>query len=386
LTTSSLDTFAQGKLARIEAAGRLRRPRQTRLLEGALAAQNGRRFVSFSSNDYLGLRDAPAVRSAAVAAIAEFGTGAGASYLVTGNHPLYAQLERELAHFKDTEASCIFGSGYLANIGTIPTFAGPEDLLLVDELAHACIMAGARLSGSKLQLFSHSDTPDLKRKLQEHRGAFRHALVITEGVFSMDGDLAPLPALSTLAHEYDAWLMVDDAHGFGVLGAGRGSAFVGGERVAVDIQMGTLSKSLGSYGGFVCASTPVVDLLRNRARSFIYSTALPPASVAAAIAALGIIASEPALTEIPLAKARAFSRALGLRVAASPIVPLVVGASERALDAAAGLEEEGLLVVPIRPPTVAEGSARLRVCFSAVHADDDVARLAAAVRRRVVLR
>jgi 8-amino-7-oxononanoate synthase len=386
LTTSSLDTFAKERLACIEAGGRLRRPRETRPLGGAAALQNGRRLLSFSSNDYLGLREAPAVRAAAVEAIEEFGTGAGASYLVTGNHPLYAWLERQLADFKGAEDTCIFGSGYLANIGTIPTFVHAGDLLLADERCHACIMAAARLSGSVLHLFRHNDVEDLRRKLSEHRGAFRHALVVTEGVFSMDGDRAPLAALSTLTHEYDAWFMVDDAHGFGVLGGGRGSAFADGDRIAVDIQLGTLSKALGSYGGFVCASTPVVDLLRNRARSFIYSTALPPPSVAAASAALDIIAQDVALTERPLAKARAFARAVGLREAQSPIVPLIVGASQRALDVAAGLEDDGFLVVPIRPPTVAEGSARLRICFSAVHADDDVARLAEWVREHDVLR
>lgn len=348
--------------------------------------QNGRRLISFSSNDYLGLREAPAVRAAAIAALTAFGSGAGASYLVTGNHPLYAQLERQLADFKGTQDTCIFGSGYLANIGTIPTFAGPEDLLLVDERCHSCITAGARLAGATVQLFCHNDVLDLKCKLRELRNAFRHVLVVTEGVFSMDGDRAPLSELSPLAHEYDAWLMVDDAHGFGVLGGGRGSAFVDGGHVAVDIHMGTLSKALGSYGGFVCASGPVIDLLRNRARSFIYSTALPPASVAAALAALGIIASNPKLTEEPLLKARAFSRELDLPGADSPIVPLVVGTSESALEAAARLEESGFLVVPIRPPTVAEGSARLRVCFNASHSADDVARLAECVRKFIVVR
>jgi 8-amino-7-oxononanoate synthase len=381
-----LDTFATTKLARIEADGRLRRPRQTRPLGGAVTMQNGRRLVSFSSNDYLGLRDAPAVRAAAIAALTEFGTGAGASYLVTGNHPLYAELERQLADFKGTQDTCIFGSGYLANIGTIPTFAGAQDLLLVDERCHSCIMAGAQLAGGTVQLFRHNDIFDVTRKLRERRGAFRYALIITEGVFSMDGDRAPLSALSALAHEYDAWLMVDDAHGFGVLGGGRGSAFADRGHVAVDIHMGTLSKALGSYGGFVCASRPVIDLLRNRARSFIYSTALPPASVAAALAALGIIAHNPGLTEEPLRKARAFARELDLPGADSPIVPLVVGTSESALQAAARLEESGFLVVPIRPPTVAEGSARLRVCFTASHSGDDVARLAKTVRKHIVLR
>jgi 8-amino-7-oxononanoate synthase len=386
LTTPGLDTFANAMLARIEASGRLRTPQQTDPLTGATVSRDGRTLLSFSSNDYLGLREAPAVRWAATAAIAQFGTSAGASYLATGYHPLYAKLERQLADFKGTSAACVFGSGYLANIGTIPALAGSEDLLIVDELSHSCIMLGARLSGAVLRVFRHNDILDLKDKLRAARGAARNALVITEGVFSMDGDIAPLPALSTLVHEYDGWLMVDDAHGLGVLGGGRGSAFIEGSQASVDVHMGTLSKALGSYGGFVCASTPVVDLLRNRARSFIYSTALPPSCVAAASAALEIVVSQPGLTELPVAKARTFTRALGLGVAQTHIVPLILGASDDAMTAAANLEHEGFLVVPIRPPTVAEGSARLRVSFSAVHRDDDVARLAENVRKHVVFR
>lgn len=383
LNPPSLDTFATEILNRIEAAGRLRRPRPTEPLGGASVVQNGRQLLSFSSNDYLGLRDAPAVRSAATAAITEFGAGAGSAYLITGYHPLYALLEERLAAFKGTAATCIFGSGFLANIGTIPTLAGPEDLVVVDERSHACIMLGARLSGAQFHVFEHNDPADLRRKLQLYRGAARNALVITEGVFSMDGDVAPLPALGALVHEYDGWLMVDDAHGFGVLGSGRGSAFIDGEHADVDVHMGTLSKALGSYGGFVCASLPVVNLLRNRARSFVYSTALPPSNVAAAIAALAIVANEPALGEAPIAKAREFSRALGLKIAKTPIVPLIVGASDDAMNAAARLEANGFLVVPIRPPTVAEGTARLRVSFSAAHADRDVARLAETVRTMI---
>lgn len=379
----SLDTFARQKLARIEADGRLRTPRATTPLGGAWTSREGRRLLSFSSNDYLGLRDRPAVRDAAIAAIERYGTGAGASYLVTGNHPLYGVLEAKLSAFKGTEAACVFSSGYLANVGTIPALAGPEDVLFVDELAHACIMQGARLARSRVELFAHNDALDLERKLRSQRDSFRNALVITEGVFSMDGDIAPLPALSTLAHAHGAWLMVDDAHGFGVLGRGRGTAFITGAEAAVDLHMGTLSKALASCGGYVCASAPVVALLRNVARSFMYSTGLPPAAVAAALAALDVIEREPALTELPVEKARAFSAALGLPEARTPIVPLIAGTSEAAMRAAAALEEQGFLVVPIRPPTVAEGSARLRFSFSAVHTDTDVARLARAVRSQL---
>ncbi len=376
----SLDTFARQKLARIEADGRLRAPRTTFPLGGAWTTRNGRRLLSFSSNDYLGLRDRPAVRDAAIAAIEQYGTGAGASYLVTGKHPLYADLEAKLAAFKGAEAACVFSSGYLANIGTIPALAGPEDVLFVDELAHACIMQGARFARGRVELFAHNDALDLERKLRSQRADFRNALVVTEGVFSMDGDIAPLPVLGEVAHAYDAWLMVDDAHGFGVLGHGRGTAFIEGAHAAVDVHLGTLSKALASCGGFVCASAPVVALLRNVARSFVYSTALPPASVAAALAALEIIEREPRLTAMPVAKARAFAAALGKPAARTPIVPLIVGASADAMKAAAALEDQGFLVVPIRPPTVADGSARLRFSFSAVHADADVARLARAVR------
>jgi 8-amino-7-oxononanoate synthase len=384
LTTPSLDTFAREKLARIAADGRLRTAQQTRPLDGAWAMRNGARLLSFSSNDYLGLRGAPAVRSAAIAAVAEFGAGAGASYMVTGNHPLYAELETRLAAFKGTQAACIFGSGYLANLGTIPALAGPQDLLLVDALSHASIVLGARLSGSTVQFFAHNDPLDLQRRLRAHRRAFRNALVVTEGVFSMDGDIAPLPAISTLTHEYEAWLAVDDAHGFGVLGAGRGSAFIPDAFAHVDVHIGTLSKALGSYGGFVCASTPVVEFLRNRARTFMYSTALPPSNVAAALAALGIVRREPTLTTIPLARAAVFSRALGLPAAQTPIVPLIIGPSNAAMQAASRLEAEGFLVVAIRPPTVAQGTARLRFSFSSAHTEHDVLRLADSVRAQIV--
>ena len=380
----SLDTFAEEKLARIEANGRLREPVVTRALTGEWTMREGRRLLSFSGNDYLALRDSPEVRAAAIAAISEHGTGAGASYLVTGKHPLYDELESELSAFIGSEAACVFGSGYLANIGTIPALAGRGDLILLDELSHACAMTGARLAGSAVHLFRHNDVLDLKRKLQAHRGGCRNAIVITEGVFSMDGDVAPLPALSTVAREHDAWLMVDDAHGFGTLGHGRGAAFIEGAEASVDVMVGTLSKALASYGGFVCASASVIALLRNRARSFAYATALPPASVAAALAALRIIRRDPGRTASPLSKARGFTQLLRMRPAMTAIVPLIVGTPHRAMRAAAELERDGFLVVPIRPPTVPEGTARLRVSFSAAHSPGDVSRLADAVRDRLM--
>jgi 8-amino-7-oxononanoate synthase len=277
----------------------------------------------------------------------------------------------------------VFGSGYLANTGIIPALVGPDDLIVLDELSHACIHAGAQLAGATVWRYRHADTVHAAQLLAAHRAKHPRALIATDGVFSMDGDLAPLHALSALAERFDAWLLADDAHGLGVVGGGRGSSFASGEPVTVPLQMGTLSKAVGAYGGYVCASAPVIDLLGTRARTFIYSTGLPPPVIAAASAALDIIESDPAYTGEPLRKARDFARALNLREPQSAIVPFILGDAAAALAAARALEEEGFLVVAIRPPTVPAGTARLRVAFTAGHPDSEIERLAAAVRRRV---
>jgi 8-amino-7-oxononanoate synthase len=378
----SLDEFACGKLAALERA-RLRRTPVVTARDGIYAERDGRRLLSFSCNDYLNLSRHPAIIKAAVDAAQRFGIGAGASRLVTGNHPLYDELESRLARLKGTEAACVFGSGYLANIGIIPALAGTGDLILVDELSHACIHAGAKLSGATVRRYRHGDVAHAEALLAEHRGGHAHALIATDGVFSMDGDLAPLEDLSTLAQRHDAWLLVDDAHGLGVVGHGRGSAFANGG-ANVPLQMGTLSKAVGAYGGYLCASAAVIDLMRTRARPFIYSTGLPPPVVAAAIAALDLIERDPALTEAPLRKARLFTRALNLPEAQSAIVPVIVGEAEAALAASEMLENEGFLVVAIRPPTVPPGTARLRFAFTALHPEAEIERLAGIVRTRVI--
>ncbi|HZZ32638.1 MAG TPA: aminotransferase class I/II-fold pyridoxal phosphate-dependent enzyme, partial [Phenylobacterium sp.] len=272
-----------------------------------------------------------------------------------------------------------FGSGYLANAGIIPTFVGPGDLFLADELAHACIWAGAKLSGAETLAFRHNDMADLAEKLAQRRAGARRALVATDGVFSMDGDLAPLDEISRLCRANDAWLLVDDAHGLGVVGDGGGSAKLFPD-ATVDLAMGTFSKALGGYGAYVCASRPVIDLIKTRARTVVYTTGLPPANAAAAISALDVMAAEPERVAAPLARARRFTKALGLPAAQSAVVPIVLGAAETALAAAADLEAQGLLAVPIRPPTVPPGTARLRIAFSAHHTDAQVDRLAEAVR------
>jgi 8-amino-7-oxononanoate synthase len=380
----SLDEFALAKLTELERASLRRNLAETTRLDGIWTLRNGRRLLSFSCNDYLNLSHHPAVKAAAIEALRQYGAGSGASRLVTGNHPLLARLEARLAKFKGTQACCVFGSGYLANIGIIPALAGPDDLILIDELAHACLWAGAQLARARHLPFRHSDMAHVAALLDKHRRHHPHTLVVTDGVFSMDGDLAPLAELSALAERFDTWLLSDDAHGLGVIGNGRGSTFAVDGAVNVPLQMGTLSKAIGAYGGYLCASQPVIDLIRNRARSFVYSTALPPASAAAAIAAIDVIEADLAYAALPLAKARRFTRRLGLPEAQSPIVPLVLGDAEAALAAARLLEQEGFLVVAIRPPTVPAGTARLRFAFTAQHPDDEIERLAEVARELVL--
>jgi 8-amino-7-oxononanoate synthase len=369
---SSLDNFAQSKLAELERRALRRELAATARQDDLWVERNGRRLLSFSCNDYLGLSHHPHLKAAAIAAIERYGVGAGASRLVTGNHPLYVELEARLARHKGTEAACVFGSGYLANSGIAPALVGRGDLILIDELAHSSLWTGARLSRAAVFPFRHNDIAHAAALLDEHRQAHRHVLIVTEGVFSMDGDRAPLARLAALARRTDAWLMVDDAHDLDF----------GKPHPDVPLRIGTLSKAFGGYGGYICASQAVIDLIRNRARTLIYSTGLPPATVAAAIAAIDLIEREPALAGLPQQKAMAFTQAAELPPAQSAIVPVIVGEAQAALLASQALEREGFLAVAIRPPTVPEGTARLRLAFSARHPDHEVARLAALVRER----
>ncbi|MGB9216393.1 MAG: 8-amino-7-oxononanoate synthase [Pseudolabrys sp.] len=380
----SLDAFAQDKLDDLKRRHLYRALNETVREDGIWIERNGRKLLSFSCNDYLNLTQHPAVKQAAISAIEEYGAGSGASRLVTGNHPLYAKLESRLARFKRAEAACVFGSGYLANAGIIPVLVGRNGLVVVDELSHACIYAGTHLSRGTVVTFRHNDVTHARELLATHRGSYNHAMIVTDGVFSMDGDLAPLPELVALAENYDTWVMSDDAHGLGVVGGGRGSTFVGNSGIPVPVQMGTLSKAIGSYGGYLCASAPVIELMRNRARTLIYSTGLPPACVGAAIAALDLIEREPSYAAEPVRKAKAFTQRAGLPDAQSPIVPIVIGDEEIALRKSRLLEDEGFLAVAIRPPTVKPGTARLRLTFTAQHPDDQVERLADIVREKIL--
>ena len=378
--TTSLDDVARDKLAALERR-QLRRRLVTTDRTGAIDAdRDGAALVSFSCNDYLGLTHHPDVIAASVEATQRYGAGAGSSRLVNGNHPLYAELERKLATLKGAEDAVVFGSGYLTNLGVIPALAGRTDLILLDELCHSCLLAGADLSRARVLEFRHNDAGHLAELLARERRQHRYCLVLTDGVFSMEGDLAPLTELAPLAAEHDAWLMTDDAHALGVVGDGRGSSFAHGAPVGVPLQMGTLSKAVGAYGGYLCASGSVCELVRNRARTLVYSTGLPPGVVAAASRALDLIATDLELARRPLKLAHEFTGALGLPPATSPIVSLVQGSAENALAASDALRTAGFLVAAIRPPTVPPGTSRLRVTFSAEHSSEQVATLAAAVR------
>ena len=381
----TLDDFAAAKLASLEEESLRRCLTATHRGLHAGAARGQQHLISFCCNDYLGLSQHPLVKQAATAALEQFGAGAGASRLVTGNHPLYAALEDKLAQIKGAEAACVFGSGFMVNLGVPPALVSEPDLVIADELIHASLHAGLRMSRAQVRFFAHNDVEQCRSLLLKLRKTCRHCLILTEGVFSMDGDRAPLRALCDLAEKYDSWLMVDDAHGLGVLGNGRGSAEEAGIRGRIPLNMGTLSKAVGSHGGFLCSSKLVIDMIVNRARSLIYATGLPPATVAAATKALELIELDRELVASPLRMARRFTTTLNLPHAESAIVPIIVGDPTRALAASQALEARGFLVTAIRPPTVPQGTSRLRFTFSAMHSANDVDRLIAAVRDVLVV-
>lgn len=370
------DVFAQ-RLEALEAQQLRRSLVETTRTENVILQRGGKSYLSFSCNNYLGLAQDTRVIAAAQNALADYGVGSGASRLVTGQHPLHRTLEARLAEHQGSDAALLFGSGYLANLGVITALMGPEDLILLDRLSHACLLDGARMSEATWLRFKHNDPADALRLLKKHRARHRHCLIITETVFSMDGDRAPLARLRALADAHDAWLMADDAHGLYARLSARS-----GEKP--DIVSGTLSKSLASYGGYVCAKPSVTDYLATSARSFMFTTALPATVLAATLAALDIAEAEPDRAARALTHAQRFCTALGLPTAHSQIVPLLFGDAALALAAMQQLEQEGLLVTAIRPPTVPKGTSRLRVSFSAAHTEAHVDRLIAAIRPLII--
>lgn len=338
---------------------------------------DGRDAINLSSNDYLGLAADPRVRQAAAAAIARFGCGSAASRLVSGNLGIHAELEGEIAAWKGTAAALVFSSGYAANVGAIAALLGRGDTVYGDRLNHASIVDGIRLSGARLVRYPHADADALARHLERHAGSGRR-LIVTDSVFSMDGDIAPLREIAALAERHGAFLMVDEAHAAGVLGPdGKGAAADAGIADRVDLHMGTLSKALGSAGGYIAGRRELIALLVNRARSFIFSTGPGPAASGAAREALRIARAEPDRRARVLARASALRtglRALGLPVpeGTTPIIPVRVGDEAATLDLAAALLRRGVLAVAIRPPAVPPGTARLRVTASAAHTSHDI--------------
>ena len=362
----SLEAFAREKLAARERA-HLRRDLDVVRLSGREIEVGGRTYVSFAGNDYLGLSGHPRVIAEARAASA----GATASRLVVGNHGHYPALEAALARESRAPAALVFGSGYLVNAGVIPSLIGPADLIVLDELVHACMHAGARLSGARILTFRHGDLEHAHEILAAHRAAHPRCLLGTEGVFGMDGDLSDIAGLVEICGRFDAWLMVDDAHGTGVLEGGA----VGASGVHPSdgpLKTGTLSKALGSYGGFLACSEAVRAMMVNRARTFVYSTGLPPSVVAAGRAALEVLEQEPWSRTRVRALGRRLASGLDLPAPATAIVPIILGSAEAALEARDVLRARGLWVAAIRPPTVPPGTARLRVSLSAEHQDRDI--------------
>lgn len=363
--TSWLDNQQERGLLRcLRPAERLGNGRIRLLAEGSPS----RPLLDFSSNDYLGLAHDPRLIAAGKEALARYGAGSGAARLMSGDLEIHHQLEGAVAALKNKEAALLFGSGYMANTGIIPALVGRHDVIFSDRLNHASIYDGCRLSGASTIRFRHNDLTQLSELLAQKRGANK-ALIIVESIYSMDGDRCPLAELAALKNRYDCLLMVDEAHATGVYGdSGGGIIEEEGVSEHVDLAMGTFGKALGSYGAYVAASPKMISYLLNRARSFIFSTALPPAVVAASLAAIKILKEEPGLRQELLAKVRFFKDRLaqnGLKhLGDSQIVPIVIGEAGQALAAASRLQNLGLFVTAVRPPTVPEGSARLRLSIT----------------------
>jgi 8-amino-7-oxononanoate synthase len=364
-------------LLQIEEKHLLRRLTVIESYAGPYLMINGRRLLLLCSNDYLGLAGHPALRQAACTAMERYGLGSGASRLVSGTSALHEELEQKLARFKGTEAALAFNSGYAANTGIVPAIAGEGDVVLSDSLNHASIIDGCRLSKAEVHVYRHRDVCHVEDLLKKSFSSHRK-LIVTDGVFSMDGDIAPLPKLACLAEKYGAILMVDDAHATGVLGdTGRGTTEHFGLAGRVPVQMGTLGKALGTFGAYAAGSKDLIDFLVNRSRSFIFSTALPPMICAASIAALDIVDREPERRENLLKNRDRFVKgllSLGIAVASSetPIVPIMIGDPEKALKAGEKLLEYGIYATAIRPPTVPEDGARIRTALMATHTAEDI--------------
>ena len=386
-----MSEFLQDLMGRVNDLRELNLLRELRRVDSAQGPHiqiGGRPLLNFSSNDYLGLANDPLLKEAASQAVAEYGAGAGGSRLICGSLAPHHELEEALARFKGAEAALTFSSGYATALGTICALLTKEDVIVVDKLVHACVVDAARLCGAKLRVFAHNDPGSLENILQwaDRRTplapglARRRTLIVTESVFSMDGDLAPLREIVELKDRHGAWLMVDEAHATGLFGQNRrglAEAYELSDRV--EIQMGTLGKALGSAGGYICGARPLIDLLINSARSFIFSTAPVPAAAAAAAAAVRVVESaegelrrQQLWARVDQVKNGLIAGRFPLPVIRSPIIPLIVGPEAKAMDMAAALRAAGVFIPAVRFPTVARGEARLRLTVTAAHTPEDV--------------
>ena len=391
----SLDAELNQRLAALREQNLFRELRRVDSPQSPRIQIGGQTLLNFSSNDYLALADDPILKEAAIKAVEKFGAGAGASRLICGSLAPFHELEATLAGFKKTEAALGFSSGYATAIGTICALLGKDDVVVLDKLAHACIVDAARLCGAKIRVFAHNDLEDLEDKLKWAGKNIQHPisniqhgkriLIVTESIFSMDGDAAPLREIVALKEKYGAWLMVDEAHATGVCGRnGRGLAEESGVSGHIEIQMGTLGKALGASGGFICGSRGLIDFLVNRARSFIFSTAPVPAAAAAATAAVRFVQSNEGEARRKMLWARIveLQSAIEHRQPKIPgaILPVLIGDEKKTVEMAAALREQDIFVPAIRYPTVARGQARLRVTVTAAHTSTEIAALADALR------
>jgi len=386
---NAFDRELTQRLDGIRQQGLLRELRRVDSPQSPRIEIGGRTLLNFSSNDYLGLANEPALKEAAIKAVERYGAGAGASRLICGSLAPHQELDETLAAFKGTEAALSFSTGYAAALGAICALLGKDDSLILDKLVHACIVDAARLCGAKLRVFGHNDLNDLEAKLkwasEKARGQEARTLIVTESVFSMDGDHAPLREMVGLKEQYGAWLMVDEAHATGLYGARRrGLAEELGVSDRIEVQMGTLGKALGAAGGYICGSRPLIDYLINRARTFLFSTAPVPAAAAAATAGIRFV--ESSAGEERRSKLWQLVSALASTLNPQPstppsaIIPILIGEEGKAVEAAAVLRERGIFIPAIRYPTVARGQARLRLTLSAAHTQADLAQLLAALK------
>ena len=386
---NSFDRELTQRLDGIRQQGLLRELRRVDSPQSPRIEIGGRTLLNFSSNDYLGLANEPALKEAAIKAVERYGAGAGASRLICGSLAPHQELDETLAAFKGTEAALSFSTGYAAALGAICALLGKDDSLILDKLVHACIVDAARLCGAKLRVFGHNDLNDLEAKLkwasEKARGQEARTLIVTESVFSMDGDHAPLREMVGLKEQYGAWLMADEAHATGLYGARRrGLAEELGVSDRIEVQMGTLGKALGAAGGYICGSRPLIDYLINRARTFLFSTAPVPAAAAAATAGIRFV--ESSAGEERRSKLWQLVSALASTLNPQPstppsaIIPILIGEEGKAVEAAAALREQGIFIPAIRYPTVARGHARFRLTLSAAHTQADLTQLLAALK------